>query len=51
MFPLRGLTHFYGRQPNSTLLMNLVSDAVDFVELFQFGVLQTAEWCESLNAD
>ena len=47
---LTGFAHFYGSQPNSTLLMNLVHDAVDFVEVFQFGVLKTAEWYELLNA-
>ena len=47
---LTGFAHFYGSQPNSTLLMNLVHDAIDFVEVFQFGVLKTAEWYELLNA-
>ena len=47
---LTGFAHFYGSQPNSTLLMNLVHDTVDFVEVFQFGVLRTDEWYELLNA-
>lgn len=47
---LTGFAHFYGSQPNSTLLMNLVHGTIDFVELFQFGVLKTAEWYELLNA-
>ena len=47
---LTGFAHFYGSQPNSTLLMNLVHGAIDFVEVFQFGVLKTAEWYELLNA-
>ncbi len=47
---LTGFAHFYGSQPNSTLLMNLVHDTIDFVEVFQFGVLKTAEWYELLNA-
>ncbi len=47
---LTGFAHFYGSQPNSTLLMNLVHDAIDFVEVFQFGVLKTDEWYELLNA-
>ena len=47
---LTGFAHFYGSQPNSTLLMNLVHGSIDFVEIFQFGVLKTAEWYELLNA-
>jgi hypothetical protein len=47
---LTGFAHFYGSQPNSTLLMNLAHDTLDFVEVFQFGVLKTAEWYELLNA-
>ncbi len=47
---LTGFAHFYGSQPNSTLLMNLSHDTLDFVELFQFGILKTAEWYELLNA-
>ena len=47
---LTGFAHFYGSQPNSTLLMNLAHDTLDFVEVFQFGVLKTAEWYQLLNA-
>jgi len=47
---LTGFAHFYGSQPNSTLLMELVHGQLDFVELFQFGELKTAEWYELLNA-
>ena len=47
---LTGFAHFFGSQPNSTLLMNLAHDTLDFVEVFQFGVLRTAEWYELLNA-
>ena len=47
---LTGFAHFYGSQPNSTLLMNLAHDTIDFVEVFQFGVLKTAAWYELLNA-
>ena len=47
---LTGFAHLYGSQPNSTLLMNLAHDTIDFVEVFQFGVLKTAEWYELLNA-
>lgn len=47
---LTGFAHLYGSQPNSTLLMNLVRNTIDFVEVFQFGVLRTDEWYELLNA-
>ncbi len=47
---LTGFAHFDGSQPNSTLLMNLVHDTIDFVEVFQFGILKTAQWYELLNA-
>jgi len=47
---LTGFAHFYGSQPNSTLLMDLAHGQLDFVELFQFGELKTAEWYELLNA-
>ena len=47
---LTGFAHFYGSQPNSTLLMNLVHETIDFVEVFQFGVLKTVEWYELLNS-
>ena len=45
-----GFAHFYGSQPNSTLLMNLARNTLDFVELFQFGVIKIEEWYELLNA-
>jgi hypothetical protein len=45
-----GYAHFNGSQPHSTLLMDLANGAIDFVEVFQFGVLKTAEWYELLNA-
>ena len=47
---LTGFAHTYGSQPNSTLLLNLVHESIDFVEIFQFGVLNTADWYELLNA-
>ena len=47
---LTGFAHFDGSQPNSTLLLNLAHDTLDFVEIFQFGVLRTTEWYELLNA-
>jgi hypothetical protein len=45
-----GFAHFYGSQPNSTLIMNLARNTIDFVELFQFGELRMAPWYELLNA-
>ena len=47
---LVGFAHFYGSQPNSTLIMNLARNTIDFVELFQFGQLHTQPWYELLNA-
>jgi hypothetical protein len=47
---LAGFAHFYGSQPNSTLIMNLARNSIDFVEMFQFGVLHTERWYELLNA-
>ena len=47
---LAGFAHFYGSQPNSSLLMNLAHGELDFIELFQFGELKTEEWYELLNA-
>ncbi len=47
---LTGFAHFYGSQPNSTLLLNLAREAIDFVEVFQFGELKSEEWYELLNA-
>lgn len=45
-----GFAHFYGSQPNSTLLMDLALGKIDFIELFQFGQLHTQPWYELLNA-
>ena len=47
---LTGFAHFDGGQPNSTLLMNLAHEMIDFIEVFQFGILKTAQWYELLNA-
>lgn len=47
---LNGFAHFYGSQPSSSLLMDLVRGGLDFIELFQFGVLHTREWYDLLNA-
>jgi hypothetical protein len=45
-----GYAHFNGSQPHSTLLGDLALGNIDFVEVFQFGVLKTTEWYELLNA-
>ena len=45
-----GFAHFDGSTPHSTMLMDLAGGSLDFVEVFQFGVLKTAEWYELLNA-
>jgi hypothetical protein len=45
-----GYAHFSGSMPHSTLLMDLALGTIDFVEVFQFGVLKTREWYEVLNA-
>lgn len=45
-----GYAHFSGSMPHSTLLMDLALGHIDFVEVFQFGVLKTEEWYEILNA-
>src|SRR5215831_3761355 len=44
-----GYAHFNGSTPHSTLLLD-ITRGLDFVEVFQFGVLKTAEWYELLNA-
>lgn len=45
-----GYAHFDGSQKNSTLLMDLALGSIDFIEVFQFGVLKTEAWYELLNA-
>ena len=45
-----GYAHFSGSMPHSTLLMDLALGNIDFVEVFQFGVLKMHEWYELLNA-
>jgi hypothetical protein len=45
-----GYAHFDGSQPHSTFLADLALGNVDFIEVFQFGVLKTAEWYALLNA-
>lgn len=46
---LAGYAHFNGSTPHSTLLLD-ITRGLDFVEVFQFGVLKTNEWYERLNA-
>jgi hypothetical protein len=45
-----GYAHFDGSQPHSTLLADLALGNIDFIEVFQFGVLKAAQWYELLNA-
>ncbi|MGH9658019.1 MAG: CehA/McbA family metallohydrolase, partial [Bryobacteraceae bacterium] len=45
-----GYAHFQGSMPHSTLLMDLALGNIDFIEVFQFGVLKTDAWYELLNA-
>ncbi len=45
-----GYAHFRPGYRNLTLLMDLALGKLDFLELFQFGVLNDAEWYELLNA-
>ncbi len=45
-----GYAHFDGSMPHSTLLMDVVLGKIDFIEVFQFGVLKTGPWYELLNA-
>src|ERR1700693_3925851 len=44
-----GYAHFNGGLPN-TLLMDLAIGRIDFIEVFQFGVLKSWPWYELLNA-
>lgn len=45
-----GYAHFDGSQKHSTLLMDLALGTIDFVEVFQFGVLKMDAWYQVLNA-
>ena len=47
---LTGFAHFHGSMAHSTLPMDLALGNLDFLEVFQFGKLWTAEWYELLNA-
>src|SRR6202030_3491489 len=44
-----GYAHFNGGL-HSTLLMDLAIGRIDFIEVFQFGGLKSAQWYELLNA-
>src|SRR5438876_1066394 len=44
-----GYAHFNGGLHN-TLLMDLAIGRIDFIEVFQFGVLKSEQWYELLNA-
>src|SRR5207247_10018 len=45
-----GYAHFDGAMDHSALPMDLALGGVDFVEVYQFGVLKTEPWYELLNA-
>jgi hypothetical protein len=45
-----GYAHFDGSMKHSTLPMDLALASIDFIEVFQFGVLKTEPWYELLNA-
>jgi hypothetical protein len=45
-----GYAHFDGSMKHSTLPMDLALQSIDFVEVFQFGVLKIEPWYEVLNA-
>jgi hypothetical protein len=45
-----GFAHFNGSAPHSTMLMDLTLGELDFLEVFQFGVLWREAWYELLNA-
>ena len=45
-----GYAHFDGAMKHSTLPLDLALGAIDFIEVFQFGVLKAEPWYELLNA-
>ncbi|MFO0953242.1 MAG: CehA/McbA family metallohydrolase, partial [Isosphaeraceae bacterium] len=45
-----GYAHFDGSMTHSTLPLDLALGNIDFVEVFQFGLLKTDRWYELLNA-
>jgi hypothetical protein len=47
---LTGYAHFNGSTPHSAMWMDLALGNLDFIEVFQFGVLKKQEWYELWNA-
>ncbi|MDX1978631.1 MAG: CehA/McbA family metallohydrolase [Bryobacteraceae bacterium] len=45
-----GYAHFSGSTPHSAMLMDLALGNIDFLEVFQFGVLKKQEWYQLWNA-
>jgi len=45
-----GYAHFFQKPQHSTIYMDAALGNIDFVEVFQFGVLKTDAWYELLNA-
>jgi DNA-binding SARP family transcriptional activator len=45
-----GYAHFFERPVHSTIYMDAALGNIDFVEVFQFGVLKSKAWYELLNA-
>ena len=45
-----GVCAFQWQRVHSTLLMDLALGRIDFIEVFQFGVLKSEQWYELLNA-
>ena len=45
-----GYAHFFERPQDSSIYMDAALGNIDFVEVFQFGVLKTKVWYELLNA-
>jgi hypothetical protein len=45
-----GFAHFDGSTKHSTVLMDLARGSIDFIEVFQFGVLKSDAWYQLLNA-
>lgn len=45
-----GYAHFFQKPQHSTIYMDAALGNIDFVEVFQFGVLKTEAWYELLNA-
>ena len=47
---LVGYAHFFEKPQHSAIYMDAALGHIDFVEVFQFGVLKTGPWYELLNA-